>query len=525
MSAISDAAIQVSIDVSRAAMHSDITYLYNFMQIEDPDSPTGLVDFGLWPAQADILREWENNRINITLKARQLGITQTALGYSVIKMLTSPGYTIVALSKKDSDSMELVRRIETILTSLPSWCCCNVKKAPPGYPYQTWAVTKHDVVITHPDSSVESRFIAMPAAQDSGRSFTASLVILDEHAFQQWARTIWDAAYPTIARPNGGKVIIISTAKRGTLFEEFFWNGWKNKGKSIFNATFIPWKARPDRTNEWYEGVKEALAKDKKYMQEFPATPEEAFSAGEATAFPEFSEDVHVVEPFPIPPHWRRWMSCDNGYTDPFAWYWYAVSEDGQVYVYREYSRRREDERVYYTDQGKEVMERSKLTTMDEYGNEVQGYEKIDFIVAGLDAWSTHHRDQTSKNLIDYYKEGGIKYGFVPTVADRKLRKATVAEYLKAEYDENTNSHLTKVKIFSTCTLLIENIPLLLNDEKDSEKVADGPLDNQYDSFGYGLQFRHHEMSKAAVEEEVNPVLAHKQRLIKRNAAPRGVLR
>ena len=505
-------ALQHATELARQYMHQDPRFLFDFMQIEDPDSPSGLVDFVLWPEQRRVLDEWARARISVTLKARQLGISQLALGDSAIQMLTRPGYTVVALSKKDDDAKELVRRLVVIMRSLPLWACAEKAKVAKGYPHQTWEATSHEVTVYHPDTDVISRFMAMPAAQDSGRSFTASRVILDEHAFQQWARPIWDAAYPTVSRPTGGQVLIISTAKRGTLFEEFFWAGWRNPETSIFKSIFIPWRARPDRTEAWYAGVKQALAKDNKYMQEFPSTPEEAFSAGEATAFPEWSEDIHVVDDFPIPPHWRRWMSCDNGHSDPFAWYWYCVDEDGQVYVYREYSRDREEERVYYTDQAREVMRRS---TYVDPGTHETRVERVEFIVAGLDAWSTHHRDQTGKDLIDYYREGGITFPFVKTVTDRKLRKATVSEYLKPVYDEHTNTHLTKVKVFKSCVHARKTIPLLLNDEKDFEVVADGPLDNQYDSLGYGLIFHHHKVTTPK-PEELGPVAAHKARLAKR---------
>lgn len=485
-------ALQYAAEIGREMMYIDKLFLFDFMQIEDPDAPGGLVDFNLWPDQRRILSEWDLARISVTLKARQLGISQTALGYSAIEMLLKPGYTVVALSKKDEDAKELVRRLDIMMGSLPPWVCMRKKDAPKGYPHQTWESTTHEVTIHHPDSEVISRFVAMPAAQDSGRSFTASLVILDEHAFQQWAVTIWDAAYPTVARPDGGKVIIISTAKRGTLFEEFFWQGWKNPDTSIFKALFIPWQARPDRTPQWYAGVKQAMAKDRKYMQEFPATPEEAFSAGEQTAFPEWEYSIHVVKTFTPPDRWHKWMSCDNGHADPFAWYWYCVDEDGQVYVYREYSRRRDDERVAYTDQAAEVMARS--THIDADGN--TDIEAIGFVVAGLDAWSGHHRDQTGKDLTDYYREGGLTFPLVKTITDRALRKATVSEYLKPVYDEHTGKHLTKVKVMDCCTHLIETLPKLLNDEKDYEKVADSAIDNQYDSFGYGLLFRHHAATK-----------------------------
>lgn len=47
--------------------------------------------------------------------------------------------------------------------------------------------------------------------------------------------------------------------------------------------------------------------------------------------------NTHVIEPFPIPDHWRRYRGLDWGFTTPFAVIWAAVAPDNTVYVYREY--------------------------------------------------------------------------------------------------------------------------------------------------------------------------------------------
>ena len=50
--------------------------------------------------------------------------------------------------------------------------------------------------------------------------------------------------------------------------------------------------------------------------------------------FPEFDRAVHVVDPFEIPRHWRRYMAIDYG-LDMLAAVWSAVDEEGNLYVYR----------------------------------------------------------------------------------------------------------------------------------------------------------------------------------------------
>ena len=54
--------------------------------------------------------------------------------------------------------------------------------------------------------------------------------------------------------------------------------------------------------------------------------------------WPEFKLDTHVVDPYPVPPHWNRVAGIDYGYRDPSAVVWFAVNPDnGNIVVYKEF--------------------------------------------------------------------------------------------------------------------------------------------------------------------------------------------
>ena len=53
--------------------------------------------------------------------------------------------------------------------------------------------------------------------------------------------------------------------------------------------------------------------------------------------YPEFDENVHVIDPFPVPPDWQDIMSIDPGLHNPLACHWYAVDGDGCVFVVAEH--------------------------------------------------------------------------------------------------------------------------------------------------------------------------------------------
>lgn len=56
-----------------------VFFTKNFVHIEDKDADELVQPFRLWPMQEQALRQLHAHRLNIILKARQLGITWLAL--------------------------------------------------------------------------------------------------------------------------------------------------------------------------------------------------------------------------------------------------------------------------------------------------------------------------------------------------------------------------------------------------------------------------------------------------------------
>ena len=56
----------------------------------------------------------------------------------------------------------------------------------------------------------------------------------------------------------------------------------------------------------------------------------------EGLVYPEWDAQVHLVDPYPIPDSWPRWMSVDFGMGNPFVAQWWALDPDGVLVLYRE---------------------------------------------------------------------------------------------------------------------------------------------------------------------------------------------
>ena len=300
-------------------------FIDTYGHIEDKDADELIQPFRMWDAQREALKSILENKLNIILKARQLGITWLVLHIAFLMML-KPGSTVVALSRTEDEAKELVRRLVMMLRY------CNALFQEKGHEEKGWkdAVFENTAleVTIHFPNKPDSIFKGFPSSANAGRSFTANLIIFDEMAFQQFAEEIYTAGFPTINRPGGGKVICLSTIDRGSFFETLFTDP-DNK----FNKIFIPWNADPKRDQAWYEETK--LAMGDKMTQEYPATIEEALEVPGGAFFPEVKRASHI-DAKEMTGLMRNYVCLDYG-LDMLSVHWVHVNQKGEAQVYREY--------------------------------------------------------------------------------------------------------------------------------------------------------------------------------------------
>lgn len=225
--------------------------------------------FRLWPAQVQVLWSLLTTRLVIMLKARQLGISWLCCWYALWLCFWQPGKVVLLFSKGQDEANELLRRVKVLYARLPTW----MRAAGP-------ALVK--------DNTEEliwangSRVRSLPATKSAGRSFTASLVILDEAAFLQFADALYSALKPTI--DAGGQLVILSTANGiGNLFHQLWTRA--TAGQSTFTTIFLPWWARPGRDTAWYAAQLAEYTDPAMVRQEYPATATEAFLVSGRTRF------------------------------------------------------------------------------------------------------------------------------------------------------------------------------------------------------------------------------------------------
>ena len=168
--------------------------------------------------------------------------------------------------------------------------------------------------------------------------------------------------------------------------------------------------------------------------------------------FTEFRQEIHVVEPFELPGHWRRYFAMDYG-LDMFAGYWFAVSDEGRAYVYREVCKKG----LIISEMLETIRENTK--------------EEIYEYLAPPDMWN--RQKDTGKSVAELALEQGIC--FTRAENERVQGWLNVKEWLRpVETEEGMTAAL---QIFSTCRELIRCLPLLQFDTRNVNDCATEPHD------------------------------------------------
>jgi len=209
-----------------------------------------------------------------------------------------------------------------------------------------------------------------------------------------------------------------------------------------------------------------------KRLEQLPENERKALLDGswdifEGQVFIEFRRDIHVIEPFEIPEHWRRFRSIDWGYNDPTCVLWHAVDTEGRVTTYRELYINH----TAASDVAKLIVEMSKG-------------ENIEYTVASPDMWQKRGlRGIEGESIAETFLKCGVP--LIPADNQRILGWQRIHEYLKIQPDG-----LPLWRCFSTCSNLIRTLPAAVYDKNKPEDIDPNCEDHALESLRYFLMSR-----------------------------------
>ena len=94
-------------------------FINNYTRISHPLE--GLISFKTYPYQDELLKDFNDYRFNIILKARQLGISTISAAYIVWLMLFHRDKNVLVIATKFATAANLVKKVKNIMQYLPPW--------------------------------------------------------------------------------------------------------------------------------------------------------------------------------------------------------------------------------------------------------------------------------------------------------------------------------------------------------------------------------------------------------------------
>lgn len=224
-----------------------IYFINNYIRIQHPTR--GNIPFETYPFQDDCIQSFRDNRHNVVLKARQLGLSTIVSAYVTWHCLFKPDSNILVIATKLDVAKNFINKCKYAIMSLPPWMR---------------EIQKIDIFTQEIKTSMGSVIRALPSSPDAGRSEAASLLVVDEAAHIKDMAEIWKSVWPTLS--TGGRSILLSTPKgTGNVFFKVCSDA--ESGKNNFNLVNLPWNVHPDRDQDWFDEETRSM-NDKEIAQE-----------------------------------------------------------------------------------------------------------------------------------------------------------------------------------------------------------------------------------------------------------------
>lgn len=181
---------------------------------------------------------------------------------------------------------------------------------------------------------------------------------------------------------------------------------------------------------------------------------------------------THVIKPFDIPAHWRRYRSFDFGYTKPFSVGWWAVDTEGRAYRYRElYGCTKEADTGVRWEPAKIAQRIREIELEFEKGNTIIG-------VADPAIWDVSYGEEASPAQVME------KHGIFFDKGDNARLAGKMQLHYRLAFDSEGYSMFY---VFDTCKDFIRTVPSLVYDETKVEDIDTKAEDHIYDETRYFL--------------------------------------
>lgn len=193
---------EMILEMKRCAV-DPVYFAMNYVYIKHP--VRGRIKFTMFDYQIKMMNKYKNNKHNIVLSARQTGKTETSCAYLLWFSIFHDDKTVLVVSNKATNAMEIISKIQYAYEELPNWL-------KPGIDENSW--NKHECKFDN-----KSRIVSTTTSKDSGRGLPLSLVYCDEFAFvpTNIQEEFWASILPTLSCITGDSYVLTDDGYRKIL--------------------------------------------------------------------------------------------------------------------------------------------------------------------------------------------------------------------------------------------------------------------------------------------------------------------
>ena len=281
-----------------------------------------------------------------------------------------------------------------------------------------------------------------------------------------------------------GDIFATMTPLKGMTFvyDEIYLN--KYNDPNIWYE-FMQWDDNPFISESAKNAMKQSLSEQELKSRQFG----EFLDVG-GRVYPEFNENVNVIEPFQIPYEWQDKLSIDPGLKNPLSCHWYAVDYDGNVYVVAE-----------HYESGRDIGYHSEV--IHRISDEMHWHRNSNGMIEALiDSAANQTTLASIRSVADLFYDYNI---LVNTNVNKDVFSGIqrVKSYLKNSLGES------KLFIFNTCKNMIREMKAYRWGNGDNPVKVD---DHSMDELRYYIMSR---PENKRPKEELSLIQKEKERLIR----------
>lgn len=241
------------------------------------------------------------------------------------------------------------------------------------------------------------------------------------------------------------------------IYDEIFLN--RGNSDQVWYE-FMEWADNPFLNADEIKALSESMSGDALQTRRFGR-----FKASSGLVYPEFDENVHVIEPFSVPFEWQDAISIDPGLNNPLSAHWYCVDFDGNVYVVAEHFEAGKDV-DYHSNRIKDICRGLGWKT-DHKGR----------ISALIDSAANQRTLASAKSVTELFYDNGI-------VANPNVNKDMFSGISRVKQYLALKDGKPRLFVFNCCVNLIRELKSYRWGDGDNPKKTD---DHALDELRYYL--------------------------------------